>query len=194
MESSSVVLRASRWSDGGQAVPTKRGSRRGAEFAEEGEHGSSAPKGHNKSAQGNALGGETEYHLEALKGRRSGGSFVRPFRATVSSAVDYPGRCPGLICGCPFGATEIGPHRNMHARDRLVRFGWGSSLARFEDADFGDREAVKLRSPGSARAQPQSAAWVADVAVVADPEGVAHRTAFGTPSGYDGLGVGHPGV
>jgi hypothetical protein len=30
----------------------------------------------------------------------------RPFRAHVSTSNPIPGRCPGLICGCPFGATD----------------------------------------------------------------------------------------
>ena len=73
MESSSVVLEGESLDYGGQAVPTKRGLTQSAEIAEERGAGEAdgffAPKGHNKSAQGNALGGETEYDLEALKGR-----------------------------------------------------------------------------------------------------------------------------
>ena len=30
----------------------------------------------------------------------------RPFRARVPTFGRIPGRCPGLICGCPFGATD----------------------------------------------------------------------------------------
>jgi hypothetical protein len=38
----------------------------------------------------------------------------RPYRATTAKSIPYPGRrsaaiaaalCPGLICGCPFGAN-----------------------------------------------------------------------------------------
>ena len=30
----------------------------------------------------------------------------RPFRAHLARSDRIPGRCPGRICGCPFGATD----------------------------------------------------------------------------------------
>jgi hypothetical protein len=42
---------------------------------------------------------------QALKGRDTGTAMLRPFRAQVSTSDPIPGRCPGLICGYPFGAT-----------------------------------------------------------------------------------------
>src|SRR5579863_6698265 len=43
---------------------------------------------------------------QALKGRDTGPPMFRPFRAQESTCDPIPGRCPGLICGCPFGATD----------------------------------------------------------------------------------------
>jgi hypothetical protein len=78
-----------------------------------------APKGRNKSAQGNALGSHATPWLgaqrpwlarhrafhrpQALKGRHNRRLF-RPFRAEVfATGVFLPGRCPGLLCGAPSG-------------------------------------------------------------------------------------------
>ena len=42
----------------------------------------------------------------ALKGRDTGTVMFRPLRAQVSTSDRIPGRCSGLICGGPFGATD----------------------------------------------------------------------------------------
>ena len=39
-----------------------------------------------------------------------------PFRAVVVWSTDSPGRCPGLFCGCPFGATHRGKPTSKMAR------------------------------------------------------------------------------
>jgi hypothetical protein len=80
-------------------------------------HRSSAPKGHNVIAQGNALGLQRPYETQALKGRNAPrptyppistrrapcvASF-RPFRACDSYLVPNPGRCPGLSPVTPLG-------------------------------------------------------------------------------------------
>ena len=54
-------------------------------------------------AQGNALGFRQPYE-QALKGRYKR-HVSRPFRAKIP-VLQYPGRCPGLLCACPFGAKE----------------------------------------------------------------------------------------
>jgi hypothetical protein len=40
---------------------------------------------------------------------------LRPDRACSCARDEFPGRCPGLVCYCPFGA------RSRCFRDRLVR-------------------------------------------------------------------------
>jgi hypothetical protein len=57
-----------------------------------------APKGPNKKAQGNALG--------TRKGRNTGVAMFRPCRARNPTSPRFLGRCPRLVCRCPFGATE----------------------------------------------------------------------------------------
>jgi hypothetical protein len=46
----------------------------------------------------------------------------RPFRAGTWLLDVVPGRCPGLICDCPFGATtQKAQHQNALARARTPR-------------------------------------------------------------------------
>ena len=33
-------------------------------------------------------------------------SIVLPFQGKVCRGIGFPGRCPGLICGAPFGAED----------------------------------------------------------------------------------------
>ena len=54
-----------------------------------------------------------------LKGRHKAPEMFRPFRARVSTSDPIPGRCPGLICGCPFGAKE--KDTGLHATVAFVR-------------------------------------------------------------------------
>ena len=80
-------------------------------------------KGHDKSAQGNALGiagnaeqdGDLELDASPVRAPHSGRAcdvgtargklrarLFRPFRArTLVGRLENPGRCPGLSCGCP---------------------------------------------------------------------------------------------
>ena len=39
----------------------------------------------------------------------------RPFRAQVTCRAAHPGRCPGLVCGCPLGAKGRTRHFNACA-------------------------------------------------------------------------------
>jgi len=141
-----LLLRAAeRWRDGAFSFAAGKPSRlRGLDLA---------PKGHDKSAQGNALGGKTppwkngqfqppscperaaqlndhaiskslvktRFGMESGRcqaARRSRvmnglsgieGVLFRPYRAGTWVAAEFlPGRCPGLICGSPFGAEDQG--------------------------------------------------------------------------------------
>ncbi len=80
---------------------------------------SSAPKGPPQTSLGPSDQRERRPRLHivlsvlALKGRnRAGGRpMCRPFRAGAIMRSRYPGRGPGLVCRCPFGAEE------GHSRD-----------------------------------------------------------------------------
>ena len=67
---------------------------------------SSAPKGRNRKAQGNALGKRFGINAEALKGRNPGsaGPRSRPFRATDLVMTSLPRALPWALVGRPFGA------------------------------------------------------------------------------------------
>ena len=64
-------------------------------------------RGRDTSAQGNALGRKTtkSRRPERAQHPHRVGRVCRPFRARGASWTRYPGRCPGLVCGCPFGAS-----------------------------------------------------------------------------------------
>mgnify|MGYP000860885540 CR=1 FL=1 len=84
-------------------------------------------RGENSPAQGNALGHRPLTLEPALKGRHSamryaGGSAAergfRPFRACPPLAAEFPGRCPGLMSRCAFGAPDR--HRDHEAVDAKI--------------------------------------------------------------------------
>jgi hypothetical protein len=69
-----------------------------------------APKGPDKIAQGNALGTRktTKNEGKSPEGAQHPTGDVSPFQGSVEGlATGHPGRCPGLICGGPFGANEF---------------------------------------------------------------------------------------
>ena len=43
---------------------------------------------------------------KALKGRHKAIALSRPLRVRSRVVGSVPGRCPGLTCGCPFGAAD----------------------------------------------------------------------------------------
>ena len=52
--------------------------------------------------------GTTSIRLKALKGRNNSPPFLfRPVRANHVDWLPYPGRCPGLLYRCPFGAGNF---------------------------------------------------------------------------------------
>ena len=79
---------------------------------------SSPRRGSHKSAWGTAQRrprASPSQRNSALKGRNSCVRVFRPFRASHTSLTVHPGRrytaeavslCPGLVCGCPCGASE----------------------------------------------------------------------------------------
>ena len=64
------------------------------------------PEGAKQISPGQRPGDRKPNRPRALKGRDTCRVMFRPFRAQVSASDPLPGRCPGLICGCPFGATD----------------------------------------------------------------------------------------
>jgi hypothetical protein len=67
----------------------------------------SSPKGPVDISQGHRPGLGEEQPFIALKGRNkitTLGRLCRPFRAWATFCLSLPGRCPGLVCGCPFEA------------------------------------------------------------------------------------------
>ena len=64
------------------------------------------PEGAEQISQGQRPGTWKSNRPSALKGRDTDTVMFRPFRAPVSTSNPIPGRCPGLIRGCPFGATD----------------------------------------------------------------------------------------
>jgi transcriptional regulator with GAF, ATPase, and Fis domain len=67
-----------------------------------------APKGLNKSAQGNALGirSPSQPSPERATQEVSRDGLCRPFRARMHVGSADPGRCPGLICAAPLGQSK----------------------------------------------------------------------------------------
>src|SRR5262249_28010752 len=61
-----------------------------------------APKGHNMTAQGNALGIGVREGLSPDRAQQVPPQ-MRPFRASQQGRVAVPGRCPGLSCCAPSG-------------------------------------------------------------------------------------------
>ena len=130
----------------------KEGSRRDAEFAEKSRGGSSAPKGHNKSAQGNALGGETEYDLEALKGATG---VVTPFQGYGFFRGQLPRALPWADLLLPLrgdGNRATSQHARprptcpLRFRDPRWRFGFLPSLALWAGVAATASSIVPLRS------------------------------------------------
>jgi hypothetical protein len=73
-----------------------------------------APKGPKQESPGQRPGYRHPDILVALKGRHKAIALFRPFRARSRLVGAIPGRCPGLICGCPFGAEgKNAQHQNL---------------------------------------------------------------------------------
>lgn len=70
-------------------------------------------RGGKTTAQGNALGITFDVGITALKGRNKSES--RPYRGSDEDVPPTPGRCPGLLNYCPFGA-----HQNLRQSLRRV--------------------------------------------------------------------------
>jgi hypothetical protein len=80
----------------------------------------------------------------ARKGRnRACFALCRPFRACPTRGTRFPGRCPGLDCGCPFGADEKrlqSASRTPHFQFCLINL--DKSLPRRQPAVMFDRTSV----------------------------------------------------
>ena len=86
----------------------------------------------------------------------------RPYRATAVKSTPYPGRCPGLVCRCPFGAGEPGATTKRVATrawttmtGNLMAMGVGPK--RTARAEFAPQGQPQI-SPGQSAAPP----WVGD--------------------------------
>jgi hypothetical protein len=76
------------------------------------------PEGAEHKSPGQRPGNRDPDMTRALKGRHKGIAMFRPFRAWSRVVGAIPGRCPGLICGCPFGAADkTAQHQNAQVRD-----------------------------------------------------------------------------
>ena len=64
------------------------------------------PKGLNKPAQGNALGGGSANILRPAGAKQGARRLFRPYRAGKHFCAGVLGRCPGLACPAPLGPVE----------------------------------------------------------------------------------------
>jgi hypothetical protein len=93
-------------------------------------------RGRNMPAQGNALGLKSRPITSPERARHGHGD-VSPFQGLGLMSDRIPGRCPGLYCGCPFGATgsRIGKDKGRKLENRgegeTVKFPRGSVLPPF---------------------------------------------------------------
>jgi hypothetical protein len=83
------------------------------------------PEGAEQKSPGQRPGIRGPDMPKALKGRHKGSALSRPFRAWSCVVGTIPGRCPGLICGCPFGAAgrKCATSKTRERGDRSRRAG-----------------------------------------------------------------------
>ena len=127
-----------------------------------------------QNSPGQRPGKRRTVHVRALTGRNNSVPLCRPFRASGVVEFPCPGRCPRLICCCPFGAENQRPMR-IGRRLRKVVF-WGivfclttlwrwalgrvSVLDRWQNGraiDQAARRSVRCRVRSSSRAASKSA-------------------------------------
>ncbi len=64
----------------------------------------SRPNGAEQTSLGHRPGFVIVPNLFSSPERAEQNGLCRPFRARMFGGDVYPGRCPGLVCCCPFGA------------------------------------------------------------------------------------------
>jgi hypothetical protein len=81
---------------------------------------SAAPKEHRQFSPGQRPGNAVNAEPIALKGRNDGQLrlLFRPFRASNSTQIKTPGRCPGLVCSGPFRAEDARKTVTYNSHDR----------------------------------------------------------------------------